>query len=129
MWRGTPFPRLAAVESAMDGWGGQHSCSMLSSCSSNEAHGQKQQITSHSPAASSSLFSLCLLSITSPLNVPTIESSLFVLLTLPPELVLVKAGRCLGLLGLCAAADRYDAGLNDRLAMATGVRAIRLKAD
>jgi hypothetical protein len=42
-----------------------------------------------------------------------------VLVTLPPELLLVNAGRCRGLRfgAACAADARYDAGLRDRPAM------------
>jgi hypothetical protein len=61
-----------------------------------------------------------LLSKTIPFSVRIIESSLVVLVTLPPELFLVNAGRCRGLwfCDPCAAGARYDAGLKDRPAIA-----------
>jgi len=52
-----------------------------------------------------------------PFNIPAVESSLRLLLTLLPDALLVNCGRCLGLrFGACAAEARYDAGLKDRLA-------------
>jgi hypothetical protein len=64
-----------------------------------------------------SSFSFCLLSFAhNPLNVFVKESSLVVLNVLLPELVLVKAGRCLGL-RLGAEAKYEAAGLKDRLAI------------
>jgi hypothetical protein len=63
-----------------------------------------------------SSFSFCLLSFAhNPLNVLVKESSLVVLNVLLPELVLVKAGRCLGL--RLGAEAKYEAGLKDRLAI------------
>jgi hypothetical protein len=63
-----------------------------------------------------SSFSFCLLSfLHNPLSVFVKESSLAVLSVLLPELVLVKAGRCLGL--WLGAEAKYEAGLKDRLAI------------
>jgi hypothetical protein len=61
----------------------------------------------------------------------TTESSLLVLLTLHPELLLVKAGRCRGLrFGASRAAEaRYDAGLKDRLAIISGMPLTRTEID
>jgi hypothetical protein len=54
-----------------------------------------------------------------------------VLVTLHPELLLVKAGRCRGLrFGASRAAEaRYDAGLKDRLAIVSAMPLTRTESD
>lgn len=65
-----------------------------------------------------SLLSAAAAAVLKALRLTTTESSLFVLTVLELLLVRVKLGRGLRFGACCAADARYDAGLNDRLAMA-----------